>query len=235
MPELPEVETVTQSVKRHLLGRQFDSIHVNWMKTLHNFTVSDFNNRVKDKAIENVYRRAKYILLDLGDALMGVHLRMTGKLYAVDSIDQSKKNISLYLKFDNKYLIFEDTRKFGRFYLFDSMEYLNERLGVEPLSKDFSKEWMLENMKSKNRQIKSLLLDQSFICGIGNIYASEILFLCKINPKKEAFKLTKKEGKKIISFSKIVLNKAIKKGGSSIRDFKNILGENGNFGFRKLI
>jgi formamidopyrimidine-DNA glycosylase len=83
--------------------------------------------------------------------------------------------------------------------------------------------------KNKKKDIKSFLLDQKFVSGIGNIYASEILFLCKINPKKEALKLTKKEVKKIISHSRTVLNKAIKKGGSSIRDFKNISGENGSF------
>ena len=120
MPELPEVETVTQSVKKHLLGRQFDSIHVNWGKTLHNFTISDFNSKIKGRAIKNVYRRAKYIMIDLEKALIGVHLRMTGKLYASNSIDSSKKHISAYLKFGDKYLIFEDVRKFGRFYMFDN-------------------------------------------------------------------------------------------------------------------
>lgn len=229
MPELPEVETVTQSVKKHLLGRQFDSIHVNWMKTLHNFTVSDFNSRIKDKVIKNVYRRAKYILLDLGEALIGVHLRMTGKLYVVDSIDKNKKHISLYLKFDNKYLIFEDTRKFGRFYLFDNMTYLNERLGVEPLSNDFSEDWMLENVKSKNRQIKSLLLDQSFICGIGNIYADEALWYAKIHPLSISSRIPPKKALKLREGIIKVLSESIKKGGTTIRDYTYDFAYVGNY------
>ena len=232
MPELPEVETVTQSVKKHLLSRQFDSIHVNWMKTLHNFTVSDFNNRVKDKVIKNVYRRAKYILLDLGGALIGVHLRMTGKLYVVDSVDKNKKHISLYLKFDNKYLIFEDTRKFGRFYMFDNMEYLDNKLGTEPLSEDFSEDWILENMKKRNRQMKSLLLDQSFVCGIGNIYADEALWYAKIHPLSISSRISGKKLLKLHEGIVKVLSESIKRGGTTIRDYTYDFSYVGNYALK---
>ena len=81
MPELPEVETVTQSVKKHLINKRFTSLRVNWEKTLHNFTATDFNSRIKDRLIKDVYRRGKYILIDLNKILLAVHLRMTGKLY----------------------------------------------------------------------------------------------------------------------------------------------------------
>ena len=95
------------------------------------------NNKVRGKLIKNVYRRAKYIIIDLNDVLLAVHLRMTGKLYVKNNLDKTTKHISLYLQFDNKYLIFEDTRKFGRFFLYSNMDYLNDKLGVEPLLDDF--------------------------------------------------------------------------------------------------
>ena len=123
MPELPEVETVTNSIKKHLLDKKFFSLSVNWKKTLHNFSIEDFNNQIKNKQIKNIYRRGKFIVFDFKECIMAVHLRMTGKLYVQSKINQSKKHISLYLKFDNKYLIFEDTRKFGRFYLYDTIDY----------------------------------------------------------------------------------------------------------------
>ena len=164
MPELPEVETVTQSVRKHLINQKFSSIAVFWNKTLDNFTVDEFKSKVKGKLIKDVYRRAKYIIIDLGDILLAVHLRMTGKLYVKDNLNDTKKHISLYLEFEDKYLIFEDTRKFGRFFLYNNMNYLNDKLGIEPLSDIFTESWILKSMKSKNRQMKSLLLDQSFIC-----------------------------------------------------------------------
>ena len=106
MPELPEVETVTQSVKKHLENQKFSSISVFWEKTLDNFTSDDFNSRVRGRPIKDVYRRAKYIIIDLSGVLLAVHLRMTGKLYVKNNLDRTAKHVSLYLKFDNKYLYF---------------------------------------------------------------------------------------------------------------------------------
>jgi len=102
-------------------------------------------------------------------------------------------------------------------------------LGPEPFFKDFNFKYLLKYFFNKKKDIKSFLIDQKFVSGIGNIYASEILFLSKINPTTYAMKLSKEDCKKIITFSKSVLNKAIQKGGSSIRDFKNTFGESGNF------
>jgi len=232
MPELPEVETVTQSIKKHLIDKTFDSIHVNWSKVLHNFTISDFNSKIKGKAIKNVYRRAKYIVIDLGNVLIGVHLRMTGKLYAVNLINKSKKHISLYLKFDDKYLVFEDTRKFGRFYMFDNMSYLDNKLGIEPLTKDFSGNWMFENMKNRKRQMKSLLLDQSFICGIGNIYADEALWYAKVHPLSISSCVSRKKLLKLHEGIVKVLSESIKRGGTTIRDYTYDFSYVGNYALK---
>ena len=229
MPELPEVETVMKSVRKYLINNSFTSIHINWPKTLYNFSVSDFNDQVKNRVIINIYRRAKYIIIEFNNLILAVHLRMTGKLYVSNSIDKDKKHISLYLKFSNKYLIFEDTRKFGRFYLYDDLSCLNQKLGIEPLSNNFSNNWILDNMKFKRRQIKPLLLDQSFICGIGNIYADEALWYAKIHPLTISNKISYN---KLINLRKgiiKVLRNSIEKGGTTIRDFTYDFSYAGNY------
>ena len=182
MPELPEVETVTNSIKKHVINHSFKSLSILWPKVLHNFSIKDFNQHIKNKKIANIYRRGKFIVFDLNDSIMAVHLRMTGKLYVKPELDKSKKHISAVLKFSNKNLVFEDTRKFGKFYLYDSIDFLDNKLGIEPLSKGFTEKWLIDNLKTKNRQMKSLLLDQSFVVGLGNIYIDEVLWYAKIHP-----------------------------------------------------
>ena len=229
MPELPEVETVKNSIKKHLINNFFTDLQVNWQKTLHNFTNTDFDKRIKKIPIKNIYRRGKYIIIDLNNCLLAIHLRMTGKLYIVNEINIDKKHISLYLKFNDKFLIFEDTRKFGRFYLYDNMMILNQKLGIEPLSVDFSKNWLIDNLKTKKRQIKSLLLDQSFICGIGNIYADEALWHSKINPLAISNNIS---NSKIVELHKAiikVLSDSIAKGGTTIRDYTYDYSYVGNY------
>jgi len=232
MPELPEVETVTQSVRKHLIDKSFDLIHLNWKKTLHNFTVGDFNDSIKGLPIKDVYRRAKYIIIDLGSFLLAVHLRMTGKLYASNSLEKGKKHVSLYLKFNNKYLIFEDVRKFGRFYMFENMDYLNDKLGIEPLSESFSEDWILNNVKNRKRQMKSLLLDQSFICGIGNIYADEALWYAKIHPLSISSCISQKKLLKLREGIIKVLSESIKRGGTTIRDYTYDFSYVGNYALK---
>ena len=229
MPELPEVETVTQSVKKQLLNKSFNSLTLNWRKTLHNFSIDDFNSQVKGKSIKDIYRRAKYIIMSGDRFVMAVHLRMTGKLYVSNSIDSKKKHISLYLKFGDKYLIFEDTRKFGRFYLYNSMEYLDNKLGVEPLSINFTDEWILENMINRNRQIKALLFDQSFICGLGNIYIDEALWYAKIHPLSISSSIPRKKILKLKEGIIKVLSESIKLGGTTIRDYTYDFSYVGNY------
>ena len=163
MPELPEVETVKNSIKKHLLNKRFVCLNVKWKKVLHNFSVQNFNTKIKNKEIADIYRRGKYIIFDFNTCIMAIHLRMTGKLYVQPKIESKKKHISAYIKVSNKYLIFEDTRKFGRFYLYNSIENLNNKLGIEPFSKGFTEKWLIDNLRIKNRQMKQLLLDQSFI------------------------------------------------------------------------
>jgi len=143
-----------------------------------------------------------------------------------------KKHNHVEIHFEDLKVIYNDPRRFGFFKFVDNREALVDRfnhLGPEPFFKNFNFQYLLRYFLNKKKDIKSFLLDQKFVSGIGNIYASEILFFCKINPTISAMKLSKKDCKNIISYSKKVLNEAIKKGGSSIRDFRDTSGKNGNF------
>jgi len=246
MPELPEVEIVKQSLSQNIQQKKIQKVIIK-NRNLRFKIPSKFEQLLKNKFIVKVSRFSKYLIFNFSDrSFCLVHLGMSGTIHLIkknnlnnftntsfynsSNLPKEHNHVEIWLK--NLKIIYNDPRRFGFFRYIKNEQELKkkfEHLGPEPFFKEFNLKYLINYFKNKKKDIKSFLLDQKFVSGIGNIYASEILFLCKINPKKEAFKLTKKEGKKIISFSKIVLNKAIKKGGSSIRDFKNILGENGNY------
>ena len=246
MPELPEVEIVKQSLSQNIQQKKIQKVIIK-NRNLRFKIPSKFEQILKNKLIIKVSRFSKYLIFNFSDrSFCLVHLGMSGTIHLIkknnlnnftntsfyNSSNLPKKHNHVEIRLKNLKIIYNDPRRFGFFRYIKNEQELKkkfEHLGPEPFFKEFNLKYLMNYFKNKKKDIKSFLLDQKFVSGIGNIYASEILFLCKINPKKEAFKLTKKEGKKIISFSKIVLNKAIKKGGSSIRDFKNILGENGNY------
>ena len=246
MPELPEVEIVKQSLSQNIQQKKIQKVIIK-NRNLRFKIPSKFEQLLKNKFIVKVSRFSKYLIFNFSDrSFCLVHLGMSGTIHLIkknnlnnftntsfyNSSNLPKKHNHVEIRLKNLKIIYNDPRRFGFFRYIKNEQELKkkfEHLGPEPFFKEFNLKYLMNYFKNKKKDIKSFLLDQKFVSGIGNIYASEILFLCKINPKKEAFKLTKKEGKKIISFSKIVLNRAIKKGGSSIRDFKNILGENGNY------
>ena len=154
MPELPEVETVVQSIRHKLIGNEFEKIDLRWPKVLFNFSKSDFSNNLIKRKIERVDRRAKFIIIGFNKDILAIHLRMTGKLYLQSNVPQ-KKHISAIITMNNgTYLIFEDTRKFGRFYYYKSQDYLNNKLGVEPLSNQMNDRLLFNILHSK----KSCLL-----------------------------------------------------------------------------
>ena len=229
MPELPEVETVTKSIKKHLLNRKFKTLSINWPKVLHNFSEKDFQKKIKDQKIINIYRRAKYIILEFKTCIIAIHLRMTGKLYVVTKIDKQNKHISAFLQFSDKYLIFEDTRKFGRFYMYNNINFLNNKLGVEPLSKDFCIDWLSKNLYNRSRQMKYLLLDQTFIAGLGNIYTDEALWHSRIHPLSKSNTIPIEKIKKLLNAIKKVLSESIDSGGTTIRDYTYDYSYVGNY------
>ena len=244
MPELPEIEIVKQSLDKNIKFEKIKKVVVR-NRSLRFKIPKNFEIVLKNKIINKISRKSKYLILHLEDIYCVIHLGMSGTIHLINKKNFKKNtNTSFYsspnlpLKhnhiefFLKKYqLIYNDPRRFGFFKIFKKKDLLDffKNVGPEPLNSKFNINYISNYFINKKKNIKSFLLDQKFVSGIGNIYASEILFYCKINPFKEVKYLTKLDIKKIKYFSKFVLNKAIKKGGSSIRNFRNASGRNGKY------
>ena len=244
MPELPEIEIVKQSLDKNIKFEKIKKVVVR-NRSLRFKIPKNFEIVLKNKIINKISRKSKYLILHLEDIYCVIHLGMSGTIHLINKKNFKKNtNTSFYsspnlpLKhnhiefFLEKYqLIYNDPRRFGFFKIFEkkSLSDFFNNVGPEPLNNKFNINYISNYFINKKKNIKSFLLDQKFVSGIGNIYASEILFCCKINPLKKAKSLTKLDIKKIRYFSKLILNQAIKKGGSSIRNFKNVEGRNGSY------
>lgn len=183
MPELPEVQTVVNSLSK-LKNKKIIKFSYNWEKVIYNISPKKFKNLIKSNIITNITRKGKYIILHLKDNYLICHLRMTGYLYLSKNLPIEDKHTRCYFILNTKeYLIFQDIRKFGGFYFYSSLSDLENRIGIDPFDEHFTKDWLKSNLKTRNRMMKHLLLDQKFICGLGNIYIDEILWKSKIHPK----------------------------------------------------
>ena len=246
MPELPEVEIVRQSLNKKIKQKKVKKVIIR-NRNLRLKIPLKFNSYFFNKKIIKVGRFSKYLIIYLPkDNYCLIHLGMSGTIHIFDNKSYNKyTNTSFYnspflpkkhnhveLVFENFKIIYNDPRRFGFFQLIKSNSDLVKRfnhLGPEPFDKNFNLNYVYNFFKGKNKDIKNFLLDQKFVSGIGNIYASEILFLSKVNPFRKAKLLSKKECQKIIINSRKILLKAIRMGGSSIRDFKDTLGLKGGF------
>ncbi|MDA9071327.1 bifunctional DNA-formamidopyrimidine glycosylase/DNA-(apurinic or apyrimidinic site) lyase [Candidatus Pelagibacter sp.] len=246
MPELPEVEIVKKSLAKKIKQKKIKKVIIK-NRNLRFKIPLKFEELLKNKIIKRVTRFSKYLILNFSDgSFCLIHLGMSGTIHLIkkknfnkftntsfyNSPSLPKKHNHVEIQFKDLKVIYNDPRRFGFFKYIDNKQMLIDRfshLGPEPFSKKFDLKYLMKYFLNKRKDIKSCLLDQKFVSGIGNIYASEILFLSKINPTIHVMKLSKNDCKKIITFSKSVLKKAIKRGGSSIRDFKNTSGQSGNF------
>jgi formamidopyrimidine-DNA glycosylase len=246
MPELPEVEIVKQSLTKKLQQKKIKKVIIK-NRNLRFKIPLKFEGLIQNKIIKKVTRFSKYLILNFNDgSFCLIHLGMSGTIHLIEKkIFNKITNLSFYnsptlpkkhnhveIHFRDLKVIYNDPRRFGFFKFINNKKELINRfhhLGPEPFSKNFNLKYLLKYFLNRQKDIKSFLIDQKFVSGIGNIYANEILFLSKINPKIYATKLSKEDCKNIIFFSKRVLNKAIKKGGSSIRNFRNTSGTSGNF------
>lgn len=234
MPELPEVETVKESLKCRLVGRKIKNVNILWDNIIAYPSKEEFIKDINDKIIIDIKRRGKFLLFDLDDYYLLSHLRMEGKYFFKNHGDEINKHEHVIFDLDNDdELRYMDTRKFGKMYLIkkediDKIGPLKD-LGLEPWDNNLNSEYLINKYKNKRLPIKTVLLDQSIIVGIGNIYADEILFLSKINPLKKCNLLNKEECEKIIKYTKEVLENAIKMGGSTIRTYSSVDGVHGLF------
>ena len=246
MPELPEVEIVKQSLKRKIKDKKIIKVVVR-NRNLRFKLQSNFEKNLTNRIVNKISRISKYLILIFDNhKYCIIHLGMSGTVHLINKSKKTKiTNLSFYkskilpkkhnhieIIFSKFKIIYNDPRRFGFFKILNNKHefksYFN-KLGPEALSDDFNIKYLKKNLKNKKKNIKNLLLDQKFVSGIGNIYANEILFYSKINPKKNALKINYKEINELIKFSKKVLNLAIKFGGSSIKDFKNTKGSMGEF------
>jgi len=246
MPELPEVEIVKQSLDNKIKFQKIKKVLIR-NRNLRFKIPKSFEFFLKGKKINKISRKSKYLIFHLNNKTFFImHLGMSGTIhliskkndykntntsfYSFSDLPTKHNHITIFLK--KYYFVYNDPRRFGFIKIIKNKEGLSNfftNIGPEPLNKKFNINYISNHFKNKKKNIKSFLLDQKFVSGIGNIYANEILYYCKINPLKKAKKLQKSEIKKIKFFSKLILNNAIKKGGSSIRDFKNVKGQNGSY------
>jgi formamidopyrimidine-DNA glycosylase len=246
MPELPEVEVTRRTLLKFIENKVIKNIKINNPNLRFKIPVN-FKKNLTGQKIIKVLRRSKYILIYLkNDYVMIAHLGMSGKFiiknnYSKDFLKtsyysnefSSKHNHLEFFFSNNLKVIYNDPRRFG-FFLLDKISKLDAnkflcKLGPEPLGKDLKKDYLILKTKATQRTIKTLLMDQRFISGIGNIYANEILFLAKIKPNKISSKLRLVDIDRLHPSISKVLKRALKLGGSSIKDFKSSVGQKGRF------
>ena len=246
MPELPEVEVVKKSLNRNIKNLTIKKVIIKTKKL--RYLINKINlTKLQGKKIINIKRRSKYLIFYFDQKiLLLVHLGMTGKFLIKeknklkktsfhDTIykNTSKHNHIIFILNKNKQLIYNDIRKFGFIKTVNSKKLSKNLhlkfLGPEPLSNNFNLNYFKKRILKRKRKIKDLLMDQKFVSGLGNIYVNEVLYFSKVNPSKNIFKISLHEIKNIIKFTKIVLKKSIKEGGSSIKNFENSDGKVGKY------
>lgn len=224
MPELPEVQIIVDQLKRHLIGCRIGQI-----STGSNAKIEGNINSLKNQVVEDICRKGKVIAFKLSDAnTLLFQLALTGKLsiFPVDYLLQKHDHISINM--GQNLLVFNDARRIGRCVVTKSkLEDLFVHWGVDALDDAFSTEYAYSIMSKRKKCVKNLLMDNSFVMGIGNIYACEILWKSKVHPARYCNALSKDEVGLIVAESKIILRNAIEKGGTTFRDYRQVDGSKG--------
>lgn len=235
MPELPEVETIRKTLKRFVLNRKINDVHVYWGKIIkHPDDVEEFKQLLIGQTIHDIHRKGKFLLFELDEYTLISHLRMEGK-YSVHYKDEPiKKHTHVIFSFTtDEELRYNDVRKFGTMHVVRKGEEFSQKplnqLGPDPFDKEFTFDYFYQKLKKTNRSIKPVLLDQTIVAGLGNIYVDETLFKANIHPLKKANKLTKKEVQEIRKQAILTLEEAVAQGGTTIRSYVNSQGEMGMF------
>lgn len=223
MPELPEVETICRYLRQGtsnipaILGFIINDAQLLWTQSLATPNVEEFYRRLPGQAITSIGRRGKFILLSLTRDTLIIHLRMSGDLLVELGNLAPALHHRVLLNFQNGMrLAFNDTRKFGRVWLVDDPQRVIGGLGPEPLDPNFTADELYQRLKATRRQLKPLLLDQSFIAGLGNIYVDESLNLARLHPLENSQKITEQQAVQLWNSIRQVLNEAILRNGASI-------------------
>ncbi len=242
MPELPEVETIMRGISPFLEGARIKKIKLNRADLRWPFP-ENFASRVKGAKVLNLKRRSKYILIDLSTSeTLLIHLGMSGKLlvsgskignYFYESSKLANHDHVIFELNDGTIITYNDPRRFGAMDLAKTDDLNNhkflEKLGPEPLANNFNSDYLKIQLSKKESPIKNVLLNQSVVAGLGNIYVCEALFMSGISPKKIACKISKNKCEKLVHNIRQILISAIEAGGSSLKDFTDIQGNSGYF------
>ncbi|MFA6350636.1 MAG: DNA-formamidopyrimidine glycosylase [Candidatus Omnitrophota bacterium] len=227
MPELPEVETIKRDLEKVIVGKKIVEVCIHNAAVIKEPSAKEFKKNLEGQVIKSVLRRAKVLILELksGNAL-AVHLKMTGQLVYPGGSPKSRVS---FLLSNGETLDFNDQRLFGELRFVDDWKKLKfiQSLGPEPF--DISVEQFKKMLIFKKTKIKPLLMDQSFVSGIGNLYAAECLFRSGIRPERTANSLSEKEAELLFKEIKAVLREAIRYGGSSIDDYVRVSGGPGSY------
>ena len=228
MPELPEVETIARKLRPELVGKNIVKADLLWPRTLTTPTPAKFRKQIKGQEIQAIGRRAKYLDIQLSEYHLFVHLRMSGDLYIkeVDTTPEKHDRLILTLAsplpkgdgagmMESKF-VFNDTRKFGRVWLVRDPDEVVGGLGPEPLSDEFTAQMLYERLQSRHRQLKPLLLDQSFLAGMGNIYTDEALHKARLHPLTVSDSVNREQAGALREAIREVLQEGIRRNGASI-------------------
>jgi formamidopyrimidine-DNA glycosylase len=232
MPELPEVETTARGLRERIIGRTITEVgSLDWPRMAPNATLATLAQTTLNRTIESVTRRGKFVIVGLsGEAYLALHRKMSGNLVLRTTDLPLATHTHLTVTFDDGWrLDFVDPRKFGRIYLFlgrDALDsFLDERLGPEPL--EIERRDLDRLLEKRRGRLKALLLDQSFLAGIGNLYADEILWEARLHPERSVESLTTRERGRLHSAIQHVLTSAIERRGTSLSDYVDAEGEQG--------
>lgn len=233
MPEIAEVETVRNTLKKRILNKRIKKVEVYYEPMIES-DIDAFKKNLVGESFIDIKRRGKWLIFETEKYYLLSHLRMEGKYFIKDKQEIKDKHEHVIFTFiDDTTLRYADTRKFGRMNLILKMELDNteciKKQGLEPGDKKLTADYLLKKFAKKQLPIKTVLLDQTIISGLGNIYANEVLFAAGINPLIKACNLTKEDCERIVKRAEEIIKEAIKMGGTTIRSYTSSLGVTGKF------
>lgn len=233
MPELPEVETIVKGLRQNIIKDTIINVKFSCKQLRQPYPKNIIKN-ITNARIERVYRKAKYIMIELDNNYhIVIHLGMSGRLLVGTDLPKQKHDHAFLRLKSSKQMVLNDPRRFGLFTIMDKHQLANtklfKKLGVEPLSSDFTTKYFYKITKKSKTPIKSIIMNAKYIVGVGNIYASESLFRSRIHPLRPGFSLSLAELKRLTSSIQTILKHAIKAGGSTLKDYVHSNGDIGYF------
>ena len=233
MPEMPEVETIARRLRKTIIGKRISEVLLSGLP-LRRPILPAFDMKLRNRTIRKVHRRGKYLIIELDPhAFWLIHLGMSGRLFYGLAGGEAAKHTHAAFRFgDTTELQYRDHRRFGLLAAYEVSRLAQipelRGLGIDPLSSSFSAEWLWSLLRESRQEIKSFLLDQRKIAGLGNIYACETLFLARINPERRCFALRKDEAGRLVLAIRRILREAIRHRGTSFSDFIDLEGTPGS-------